>query len=299
MHFSFYNFIDLFIFLRTRSSLLLLLFSGCGERGPLESRAVGFSRRRLLLLQSWGFRMLGLQYLRCLRLYALQYIGSSWIRDRTCVCCIGRRILHPWPARGTPKHFLTADFLTSRINSHGTMHFKCTDPERGRDAPSAPVKRTDDTDINTPRMWAFSRMVLCLYPNPQLLEGLRKCLPPRNWKPTRTWERCVWLPLSFLLKVFYVLMADQSTISSWKSVISVNAYPFPFQKLYLLLTELDVSEFLPKCLGVNTPLSKVKGERHRDGRMVLIFSKRKKTKEEAQMIQWLAEGHLVIQRKQW
>ena len=69
----------------------------------------------------------------------------------------------------------------------------------------------------------------------------------------------------------------------------MNEYTFPFQKLYLLFNEPDVLEFLPKGLGVNTPLSKVKGKRHR-------FLKKKKKKEEAQMIQWLAEGHLVIQR---
>lgn len=66
----------------------------------------------------------------------------------------------------------------------------------------------------------------------------------------------------------------------------MNEYTFPFQKLYLLFNEPEVLEFLPKGLGVNTPLSQVKGKRHCDGRMVLIFLKRKKKKkEEAQMIQ--------------
>ena len=51
---------------------------------------------------------------------------------------------------------------------------------------------------------------------------------------------------------------------------------FLSKKLYLPFNEPDVLEFLPKGLAVNTPLSKEKGKKHCDGRMVLIFSKRKK-----------------------
>ena len=86
------------------------------------------------------------------------------------------------------------------------MHFKCTDTERGQDTPSAPVKWTETLTSRHHRcvlLLPFSKMVLYLYPNPQLQDSLRKCLPLRKPKPAMTRERCAWLPLGFLLKVFY------------------------------------------------------------------------------------------------
>ena len=38
----------------------------------------------------------------CTGLVAPQHVGSSWTRDQTCVPCIGRRILNPWPTRELP-----------------------------------------------------------------------------------------------------------------------------------------------------------------------------------------------------
>ena len=40
-------------------------------------------------------------------LVALRHVGSSWIRDRTHVSCIGKRILYHWANQGNPElHFL-------------------------------------------------------------------------------------------------------------------------------------------------------------------------------------------------
>ena len=36
------------------------------------------------------------------RLSCLQHVGSSWIRDRTCVPCIGRPIRNHWTTREVP-----------------------------------------------------------------------------------------------------------------------------------------------------------------------------------------------------
>ena len=36
-------------------------------------------------------------------LAALQHAGSSWIRDRTCVSCIGKWILYHWATREAPR----------------------------------------------------------------------------------------------------------------------------------------------------------------------------------------------------
>ena len=243
---------------------------------------MGFSLRKPLLLQSWGFRTLRLQWLRCLGLTALQDIGSSWIRDQTLVSCIGRWILYHWATRDAPKHFLTADFLTWRINLHRTI---CTS--------NAPTLKEGKT--HPPLLWNEHRQGyqdttnvcfyhlfpkwFCIYT--QILSYKKAWGSVYSWG---NWNQR-WLGkgvhgyfLAFFLK-YFILMADQWTISSWKSVISVNEYTFPFQKLYLLFNEPEVLEFLPKGLGVNTPLSQVKGKRHCDGRMVLIFLKRKKKKK--------------------
>ena len=60
---------------------------------------VGFSLWWLLLLRSMGSRCTGFsscgtraQQLWCMGLVALQHVGSSWTRARTCVPCIGRQI---------------------------------------------------------------------------------------------------------------------------------------------------------------------------------------------------------------
>ena len=86
-----------FIFDCTGSSLLHRLFSSCSEGG--------YSLRRHLLLQSTGCRARGLQQsqlpgsraqaqqLWYVGFVALQHMGSSCIRDRRHISCIGRWIL--------------------------------------------------------------------------------------------------------------------------------------------------------------------------------------------------------------
>ena len=64
------------------------------SRGYSLLWCAGFSLRWLLLLQSMGSRLSGLHQLWCTDLVAPRHVGSSWTRARTCVPCIGRRILN-------------------------------------------------------------------------------------------------------------------------------------------------------------------------------------------------------------
>ena len=85
-------------------------FSSCSERGLLPSCGTCFSLQRLLLLQSTGSGVHGLQYLRLpgsraqaqqlwgTGLVALQHGGSPQIKDQSCVSCIGRWVLTTEPA---------------------------------------------------------------------------------------------------------------------------------------------------------------------------------------------------------
>ena len=93
--------------------------------GFLPSRRVGFSSWGLLLWWSTGPRVCGLQQRRHVaqqaqlagsRAQAQKLwhtgsvaswpMGSSWIRDRTHVSCIGRQILNHWANReALPAHF--------------------------------------------------------------------------------------------------------------------------------------------------------------------------------------------------
>ena len=63
---------------------------------------VGFSLQWLLLLPSMGSKAHRRQYLWRTGLVALQHVGSSWTRDRTCDSCIGRWILYHWATRAAP-----------------------------------------------------------------------------------------------------------------------------------------------------------------------------------------------------
>ena len=104
-------FIYLLIFGYTGSSLLHRLFSRLGEQGLLSScgarashcdgfsggaQALGFSA--FSSCSSWApeYR---LSSCGALGLVALRQEGSSWIRDWTCVSCIGRQILNHWATR--------------------------------------------------------------------------------------------------------------------------------------------------------------------------------------------------------
>ena len=104
-------FIYLLIFGYTGSSLLHRLFSRLGEQGLLSScgarashcggfscgaQALGF-----LAFSSCSSRAPEHRLSSCgaLGLVALRQEGSSWIRDWTCVSCIGRQILNHWATR--------------------------------------------------------------------------------------------------------------------------------------------------------------------------------------------------------
>ena len=94
----------------THSSTLAWRIPWTEEPGKLQS--TGLQRvgcdcvTNFLLLQSTGFRVQRLQQLQLTGsrawaqelwhagLVALWHVGSSWIRDRTCVSCIGRWILY-------------------------------------------------------------------------------------------------------------------------------------------------------------------------------------------------------------
>ena len=54
----------------------------------------GFSLLWFLLLPNTGSRAHRLQYLQGKGLVVPQHVGSSWVRDRIRVSCIGRRILY-------------------------------------------------------------------------------------------------------------------------------------------------------------------------------------------------------------
>ena len=85
--------------------------------GYSSLRCAGFSLRCLLLLQEHGLQAHGLQQLWlagsraqaqqlwCMGSAALQHVGSSRTRARTCVPCTGRRILNRCATREVPGSF--------------------------------------------------------------------------------------------------------------------------------------------------------------------------------------------------
>ena len=85
----------------------------------------GFSLQCLLLLQSTGSSHVGFsscstwaQELWCTGLVALQHVGSSWTRARTCVPCTGRRILNHCTTREVPpKITFNSKFSLTQITS--------------------------------------------------------------------------------------------------------------------------------------------------------------------------------------
>ena len=113
--------------------------------GHSSLRCAGFLLRWLLLLQSLGSRCEGLVVAvrglsgcsspapehrlgSCVTqgLVAGWHVGSSWIRDRTCVPFIARRILNHWTA-GNPRVSNTLDsvcfyyyyYFFFRVNARG------------------------------------------------------------------------------------------------------------------------------------------------------------------------------------
>ena len=88
-------------------------FSSCSHSGGYSSLwCVGFSLRWLLLLRSTGTRREGFsscgaraQQLWRTGLVAPRHVGFSWSRARTCVPCVGRRILNHCATREAPSFF--------------------------------------------------------------------------------------------------------------------------------------------------------------------------------------------------
>ena len=92
------------------SSLLCGLFSSCGEQGLISSCNAQASHCSsfscgVQTLGTWAqnLRLPGstaqAQQLRCTGWAALRHVGSSWTRNRTCVCCTGRWILYHWATK--------------------------------------------------------------------------------------------------------------------------------------------------------------------------------------------------------
>ena len=93
------------------------LLSGWGERaspvaaslvaenGLWDTQAAAAARRGL---SSCGSRALELRLSgwTFLGLVALWHVGSSWVRDRTCVSCIGQENSLPWSQQGSPWNIL-------------------------------------------------------------------------------------------------------------------------------------------------------------------------------------------------
>ena len=126
---TFFFFINLFFIYLFLSALGLRCctraFSSCGKWGYSLLWCSGFLLRWLLLLRSAGSRRAGFsscgtwaqqlwlagsrtqaqqaQQLQHTGLVALQHVGSSRTRERTCVPCIGRRILNHHTTREVPE----------------------------------------------------------------------------------------------------------------------------------------------------------------------------------------------------
>ena len=99
--------VKMFIFGCTGSLLLCGLFASWVERGLLSSCGAltspcdGVSCCRACALGHAGFSSCSMcpQQLWLRGLAAPWHVGSSWIRDRTCVSCFGRQILYPRATR--------------------------------------------------------------------------------------------------------------------------------------------------------------------------------------------------------
>ena len=79
---------------------LVAVIGGCSSWGVWASHCGGFSccRARASVVAAMGSRAQA-QKLWCTGLVGPWHVGSSQIRDRTCVSCIGRRILYYWATR--------------------------------------------------------------------------------------------------------------------------------------------------------------------------------------------------------
>ena len=105
----FYNFIYFWLLYR-------LSFSHCSEQGLLSRCGAQASHCSSF---SWAARAQSLQHTG---LVAPWHVGSSWIRDGTCVSCMGKQILYHWAISKVPGGYFwvllyTMLFWRSRANS--------------------------------------------------------------------------------------------------------------------------------------------------------------------------------------
>ena len=112
LHFFFLMY--LFVLGCAESLLLNRLVSSYGE--PTLWWCKGFSLQWLLLLRSTGSRATGSTVV-LRRLRFSQHVESSWIKDRTCVFCIGRQILYHWTTREAQGLVFLSQWLLHRTAS--------------------------------------------------------------------------------------------------------------------------------------------------------------------------------------
>ena len=117
-------------------------FSSCGQQGLLFVRCAGVSLRQLLLFWSTGSRRAGFNscgtraqqlYLTGSRVQAQQlwhtglvaprHVGSSQTRARTCVSCVGRRILNHCATREVPEKCVFYFYLKTKGTLWSTQYF--------------------------------------------------------------------------------------------------------------------------------------------------------------------------------
>ena len=111
---SFFFLMYLFVLGWAESLLLNRLVSSYGE--PTLWWCKGFSLQWLLLLRSTGSRATGSTVV-LRRLRFSQHVESSWIKDRTCVFCIGRQILYHWTTREAQGLVFLSQWLLHRTAS--------------------------------------------------------------------------------------------------------------------------------------------------------------------------------------
>ena len=81
---------------------------------PVAAEIGGFSFSWLLLLQSRGSACM----LWCRGLAAPRHVGSSRMRDQTCVPCIGRQILNQWTTRAVTGWCMFWTLRNMEMNKH-------------------------------------------------------------------------------------------------------------------------------------------------------------------------------------
>ena len=96
-----YDFVSAFIFGRAGSSFCTRAFSSCGTQashcGDFSCEAQALGHQGFGRCGSWALETSST--VARMGLAAPQHMGSSQLRDWTCVSCLGRRILIHWAAK--------------------------------------------------------------------------------------------------------------------------------------------------------------------------------------------------------